>query len=61
VTVTVPELVVAVAAAVSVITCVAPGVMITEAGLAVTPAGNPVTVTAISALYPFTEPDVTVT
>jgi hypothetical protein len=60
VTVTVPELVAALADAVSVITCVAPGVMITDAGLAVTPAGNPATVTAISALYPSTTPDATV-
>jgi hypothetical protein len=59
--VTVLELVAAVAAAVSVITCIAPGVIITDDGLAVTPAGNPVIVTAINALYPFTAPDVSVT
>ncbi len=46
VTVTVPELVAAVAAAVNVIVCVAPGLNVTEAGVAVTPAGSPVSVTA---------------
>ena len=39
--VTVPELVAAVAPAVSVIVCIAPGATFTDAGLAVTPAGNP--------------------
>jgi hypothetical protein len=58
--VTVPELVAAVAAAVSVIVSVAPGAIITDAGFAVTPAGKPEIVTAICALYPFTAVDVTV-
>jgi hypothetical protein len=58
--VTVPELVAAVAAAVSVIVSVVPGAIITEAGFAVTPDGKPERVTAICALYPFTAVDVTV-
>ena len=58
--VTVPELVAAVAAAVSVIVSVAPGVITTDAGFAVTPAGNPAIEIAISPLYPFTALDVTV-
>ena len=58
--VTVPELVAAVAAAVSVIVSVAPGVITTDAGFAVTPAGNPAIEIAISASYPFTAVDVTV-
>jgi hypothetical protein len=58
--VTVPELVVAVAAAVSVIVAIAPGAIITDAGLAVTPAGNPEIASAICVLYPFTAVDVTV-
>lgn len=59
-TVTVPELVAAVAAAVSVIVSVAPGIIIADAGFAVTPAGNPAIVIAICALTPFTAVDVTV-
>ena len=58
--VTVAELVVAVAAAVSVIVAIAPGAIITDAGLAVTPAGNPEIASAICVLYPFTAVDVTV-
>jgi hypothetical protein len=58
--VTVPELVAAVAVAVSVIVCVAPGIIDTDAGFAVTPAGKPEIVIAICALYPFTAVDVTV-
>jgi hypothetical protein len=59
--VTIPEFVAAVAAAASVIVCDAPGVIITDAGLAVTPAGKPEIVTVIIALSPFTAVDVTVT
>ena len=59
--VTIPELVGADAAAVNLIVCVAPGVIITDDGLAVTPAGSPAVVTAISALYPFTAVVVTMT
>jgi hypothetical protein len=58
--VAVPDPVAAPAAAVSVIVCVAPGVTFTDAGLAVTPAGNPAIVSAIGTVYPFTAVDVTV-
>jgi hypothetical protein len=58
--VTFAELAAALEPAVSVIACVAPGVNVADAGLAVTPAGNPEIVIAIRALYPLTAVVVTV-
>ncbi len=61
VTVTVPELAAALAAAVSVIVCGVPGITLTVAGAAVTPAGKPLSATATAELNPFSAVTVTVT